>query len=88
MSHSPLPGLCPRPPFFAPTCYRLVRGDLLQQIAAATFLPQSLSVVYLHLVFSTKERRPFLRDRSQRLALHAYLGRISKTLDCPDRRRR
>ena len=34
-------------------------------------MPQSLSVVYLHLVFSTKERRPFLRDKSQRLALHA-----------------
>ena len=44
---------------------------------------QSLSVVYLHLVFSTKERRPFLRDKTQRLALHAYLGGISKTLDCP-----
>jgi putative transposase len=46
-------------------------------------MPQSLSVVYLHCVFSTKERRPFLRDKSQRLALHAYLGDISQTLDCP-----
>jgi len=46
-------------------------------------VPQSLSVVYLHLVFSTKERRPSLRDKAQRLALHAYLGGISKTLHCP-----
>jgi putative transposase len=46
-------------------------------------MPQSLSVVYLHLVFSTKDRRPFLRDARIRPALHAYLGEISKRLDCP-----
>ena len=46
-------------------------------------MPQSLSAVYIHLVFSTKERRPFLRDRNMRESLHAYLGGISKTLDCP-----
>ena len=45
-------------------------------------MPQSLSAVYIHLVFSTKERRPFLRDPVTREALHAYLGGISKTLDC------
>ena len=46
-------------------------------------MPQSLSVVYIHLVFSTKERRPFLRDKAVREALHAYLGGVSKKLDCP-----
>jgi REP element-mobilizing transposase RayT len=46
-------------------------------------MPQSLSAVYLHLVFSTKERRPFLSDKPTREALHAYLGGISKQLDCP-----
>ena len=46
-------------------------------------MPQSLSIVYLHLVFSTKERRPFLRDKAVRDALHAYLGGVSKQLDCP-----
>ena len=46
-------------------------------------MPQSLSAVYIHLVFSTKERRPLLRERETREALHAYLGGISKTLDCP-----
>ena len=46
-------------------------------------MPQSLSAVYIHLVFSTKERRPFLRDNTTRMALHAYLGGTSKTLDCP-----
>ena len=46
-------------------------------------MPQSLSAIYVHLVFSTKERRPFLRDRVLRQALHSYLGAISKQLDCP-----
>jgi len=43
-------------------------------------MPQSLSAVFIHLVFSTKERRPYLRDTETREALHAYLGGISKTL--------
>ncbi len=46
-------------------------------------MPQSLSAVYIHLVFSTKAHRPFLRDPATREALHAYIGGISKTLDCP-----
>jgi REP element-mobilizing transposase RayT len=45
-------------------------------------MPQSLSAVYLHLVFSTKQRRPFLRDRDLREETHAYLGGISKALGC------
>ena len=46
-------------------------------------MPQSLSAVYVHLVFSTKERRPFLRDKAVRDSLHAYMGGVSKTLECP-----
>src|SRR5439155_3451659 len=42
-----------------------------------------ISAVYIHLVFSTKDRRPWLRDQAQRQGLHAYLGAISKKLDCP-----
>jgi REP-associated tyrosine transposase len=45
-------------------------------------MPQSLSSVYVHLVFSTKERRPFLRSEAVRSSLHAYLGGISKQLGC------
>ena len=45
-------------------------------------MPQSLSAVYIHLVFSTKDRRPFLRDPEMRAALHSYLGGVSKKLDC------
>ena len=43
-------------------------------------MPQSLSAVYIHLVFSTKNRQPFLRDIEMRTRLHAQLGGISKTL--------
>ena len=46
-------------------------------------MSQSLSAVYIHLVFSTKNRRPLLRDEVKREALHAYLGSISKNLECP-----
>src|SRR5437879_8073801 len=46
-------------------------------------MPQSLSAVYIHLVCSTKDRRPLLRDKPTRDALHSYLGGVSKQLDCP-----
>jgi REP element-mobilizing transposase RayT len=46
-------------------------------------MPQSLSAVYVHLVFSTKDRRPLLRDKTIHEALHSYLAGISKQLDCP-----
>jgi putative transposase len=46
-------------------------------------MPQSLSAVYIHLVFSTKDRRPFLQDKPLRERLHAQIGEISKRLGCP-----
>lgn len=46
-------------------------------------MPQSLSAVYIHLVFSTKERLPALRDKRIRTDLHSYLGGTSRQLDCP-----
>ena len=46
-------------------------------------MPQSLSVVYIHLVFSTKDRRPLLREGELRAELHRYLTEVSRRLDCP-----
>ena len=46
-------------------------------------MPQSLSAVYIHLIFSTKERYPHLQDENLQQALHAHLGEVSKRLDCP-----
>ena len=36
----------------------------------------------MHTVFSTKDRRPLLRDTALRHELHHYLGGILKHLDC------
>ncbi len=46
-------------------------------------MSQSLSNVVVHLVFSTKDRRPFFIDRDIREQMHAELGGTSKTLNCP-----
>lgn len=46
-------------------------------------MPQSLAQVYLHLVFSTKHRRPFLQKRDVRDKVHAYLTGICRNLECP-----
>ena len=46
-------------------------------------MPQSLAAIYIHMVFSTKERRRFLQDPILRMEMHAFLGGISKRLDCP-----
>ena len=45
-------------------------------------MPQSLSKIYIHTVFSTKNREPFLSDDALRDELHAYMGGIAKQLDC------
>jgi REP element-mobilizing transposase RayT len=45
-------------------------------------MPQSLSCVHIHLVFSTKNREPFLCDAPIRDEMHAYLGGIARKLDC------
>jgi REP element-mobilizing transposase RayT len=49
----------------------------------AQAMPQYLSALYIHLVFSTKDRHPLLRDKPTRDTLHSYLGGVSKQLDCP-----
>ena len=43
---------------------------------------QSLAKILVHTVFSTKERRPFLKDRELREESHHYLGGILNNLDC------
>ena len=45
-------------------------------------MAQSLAKILLHTVFSTKDRRPFLRDEPLREELHRYLGGILTHLDC------
>ena len=46
-------------------------------------MPQSLVQLYTHLVFSTKHRKPFLKDDTLRGNLHAYLAGTCKNLESP-----
>jgi putative transposase len=46
-------------------------------------MPQSLANVLIHLIFSTKNREPFLRDADVRKAMHAYMTGILQKLDSP-----
>jgi putative transposase len=43
---------------------------------------QSLAQNYIHLVFSTKNRHPYIKPPYEQ-ELHAYLGGICKELECP-----
>ncbi len=45
-------------------------------------MPQSLDNVLIHIVFSTKNRNPFLSDPKMRKEMHAYLGGTCNNLDC------
>jgi REP element-mobilizing transposase RayT len=46
-------------------------------------MPQSLAQVYLHIVFSTKHRTPYLADPSIRDDVHKYVGGTCNNLECP-----
>jgi REP element-mobilizing transposase RayT len=46
-------------------------------------MPQSLAKIYVHIVFSTKERFPFLQDKRIREEMHAYLGGICRNQNSP-----
>ncbi len=46
-------------------------------------MPQSLAQIYLHIVFSTKNRHPFLHDDAIRTEMHNYLGGTCNQLKCP-----
>ena len=45
-------------------------------------MPQSLVQIYLHIVFSTKRRHPYLKDKTLQEKLHAYMSGICNNLDC------
>lgn len=44
-------------------------------------MPQSLSFLLVHIVFSTKDRMPII-NAVTRPALHAYLATVARTIDC------
>ncbi len=46
-------------------------------------MPQSLAQIYVHIVFSTKDRVPFLQEKDLRDEMYSYLAGICKNLDSP-----
>jgi len=46
-------------------------------------MPQSLAKLYVHIIFSTKNRAPFLDDENVRNQMYAYLASILKEFGCP-----
>ncbi|MCC7230793.1 MAG: transposase [Fimbriimonadaceae bacterium] len=46
-------------------------------------MPQSLAANYIHVIFSTKHRHPFLADPERRANCHAYIGGICRKLGSP-----
>ncbi len=46
-------------------------------------MPQSLDLVYLHTIFSTKSHHPYFQTPEQQRELHAYLASVSNNLSCP-----
>ncbi len=46
-------------------------------------MAQSLAQIYVHIVFSTKNRQPFLKDKAFRERVHAYLKGICDNQDSP-----
>jgi putative transposase len=46
-------------------------------------MPQSLANVLMHLIFSTKNREPFLSDKDLRQRTHAYLATVLKDIQSP-----
>jgi putative transposase len=45
-------------------------------------MPQSLARIHIHLIFSTKNRRPLISD-SIRQALHSYVAVVLQNMNCP-----
>jgi putative transposase len=46
-------------------------------------MAQSLARLWTHLIFSTKERYPFLSDPTVRAEMHGYLATVLRSHDCP-----
>jgi putative transposase len=46
-------------------------------------MSQSLAQIYVHIVFSTKGRAPYLQNRQLRDRTHAYLAGSCRNLKCP-----
>jgi len=45
-------------------------------------MAQSLARLWTHIIFSTKNRFPFLSDKNLRTDMHSYLAKMLRKQDC------
>ena len=57
-------------------------GVSQNEIGGQTFMSQSLARLWTHLIFSTKNRFPFLSDKKLRTDMHAYLAKVLHEQAC------
>ena len=55
---------------------------LIDRVKQTVLMPQSLARIVLHLVFSTKNRVPFLKDPILRARLYAYMAGVLQNIGC------
>ena len=55
---------------------------LIDRAKQTVLMPQSLARIVLHLVFSTKNRVPFLKDPILRARLYAYMAGVLQNIGC------
>lgn len=58
------------------------RGRVLHSQGYNWVVAHSFSGVYVHVIFSTKNRQPFLKNEDFRQDVHRYLGGIAGRVDC------
>lgn len=46
-------------------------------------MSQSKAQIYVHIIFSTKHRVPFLKDKEFQQRVHAYLAGVCRKQDSP-----
>src|SRR4029077_10495745 len=64
--------------------WRRVPKDLHRRgCTRKAIMSQSFTQIYLHIVYSTKNRAPFLSDKAFRVRAHAYLAGALKKLESP-----
>ena len=62
--------------------YKPIRAEgPIYQTYKDVSMPQSLSAVFVHMVFSTKDHEPILGE-TFRSNLHAYIATVARNLDC------
>jgi putative transposase len=56
--------------------------DYNTRICCYYYMAQSLARLLVHSIFSTKDRRPFLRSEEVRIEIYGYMAGILKSLEC------